>query len=314
MKEKTLLLKMGAMALAVGVMLTSCSQSDPTPQTPSSEYRIRLGAGLLSMTKGVVDAQSTFTATVGGWENAAGADYTAAASWISTADVAASGTSALNLSPVRYYSQDGTTATYMKAWYPAGNAAAGKVDFAGADGYAGDGTDDVLFAGEVSGSALDADNKSLDFRHMTTQLKFSLTCDELFEGTATKILSIKLNNVAVPSGIDLQTDALVGTAVASLPVTGIAGDQTIAQAAALAGNPVMIVPFEGNKLSIDVETSDTTYHGVEVTLSDEAPVAGKAYTVALDFVSFELTARATVAEWDYSGTGSGTVEEEWGNM
>lgn len=302
---------MAGMVLLCIAMLASCSKvggSEDLQPDPDTDRSIRLSAGLQAVTKAAVGTGASFTASVGGWERATGADYGKAASWLSMASVTASeSASDIALSPQQYYSQDGAERTYIKAWYPQGTFSGGVVSFAGDADYRGDGTDDILLSGEVSGSALDAATRTLAFGHLTTQLRFTVQGDALF-GSTTIVKSVTLKGTGVPTGLDLRTNALVYDASTGVRVPGINGTQTITEQVASVGEAVMVPPFAGNTFRIDVQTSDVTYRDVLVTVRDDArTLPGKAYTIALTFAGYEVTTQASVSEWDYTGTGSGDV-------
>ncbi len=297
--------------LAGAMILSGCSSAgDPIDEPDGAGPEVLLSAGLTAVTRAVIGNDAKFTASIGGWESDGAADYTKNVTWASTSTVSSKGTNTLSLTPVRYYSQNGSVKTYMKAWYPGGTPQNGVVKFAGTSGFSGNGTDDILIASAAVGSALDAGQKSFTFRHLTTQLKFTVKCDALFEASNTTLRSITIKNVGVPTGLDVSAEKLVCN-VQALGVTGIDGNGKITQTAALVGAPVMIDPFKGKTIYIDVTTNEVTYHDVPVTISDANAVAGKAYTIALDFKSFAVTAQASVTDWVNTGTGSGVVEEEW---
>lgn len=297
--------------VAASVACSNGGDGEEPQSGPDADRSIRLSAGLWAVTRAAVESGVSFTASVGGWESAAGVDYAAAASWLSTASVTASeSASGIELTPRRYYSQDGAVRTCVKAWYPQGTLEGGVVGFDGDPAYKGDGTDDILFAGEVSGSALDPVARVLAFGHLTTQLRFTVRGDALF-GSTTTVKSITVKGTGVPAGLDLKTDALVYDASGSVAVPGIDGTQTITEQAALVGEAVMLPPFEGNTFRIDVQTSDVTYRDVLVTVQDDVrTLPGKAYTIALTFAGYEVTTQASVAEWDCTGTGSGDVTQD----
>ena len=287
--------------------LASCTKGvgteDPQPD-PGTDRSIRLNAGLQAVTKAALGSGTSFTASVGGWESAGVADYGKASSWLSTASVTASeSASDIALTPKQYYSQNGAERTYIKAWYPQGTFSNGKVSFAGDANYRGDGTDDILLAGEVSGSALDAATRTLAFKHLTTQLRFKTQGDALF-GTTTNVKSITVKGTGLPTGLDLKTNALVYDASTGVRVPGIDGSHTITEQVAQVGEALMIPPFGAKTFKIDVAT--VTAAG-KVTVSDARTIPGKAYTIALTFAGYEITAQASVSEWDYTGTGSGDV-------
>ena len=313
MRTRKKITMVGAVLLCIAA-LASCSKGggseEPQP-FPGADRSIRLSAGLQAVTKAAVGTGASFAATVGGWESASGADYAGTPSWLSTASVTASeSASDVALTPQQYYSQNGAEKTYMKAWYPTGTSAGGKVAFTKGADYKGDGTDDILLAPEVSGSALDAATRTLVFSHLCTQLRFTVQGDVLF-GETTRVKSITLKNAGVPKGIDLASDALICD-VKPLAVPGAQGTTIVSTKATDAGDAVMVRPFGAMTFKIDVVTvnavgKEIAYRDVVVTVSDNNTLPGKAYTIALSFAGYEVTTQASVAEWDYTGTGSGDV-------
>ena len=233
--------------LLVAASLCACSKSESGEQLPGGEAAIRLSAGLLSasvQSKAPIESGDTFTPAVAGWESSATASYTAAPTWnTTTSEITASATAqAVTLTDQQVYNADKTIKTYMKAWYPQGTLTNGTVTFTADDSYKGDGTDDVLLSGEVSGDKSDRENKVLAFAHLTTQLKFVVKAGTgLAEGT--KLTKIELKNVEVPGGINLTTDALTGTAKETLSVPDIDGNLVIGttETGDAAGSPLMII-------------------------------------------------------------------------
>ena len=302
------------LCIAVLASCTECGEPETPQSAPGADRSVRLSAGLQAVSRAAIDNGSAFTASVGGWESASGADYGKAADWLSSASVTASeSASDIVLTPQQYYSQNGAERTYIKAWYPKGSLGNnGTVTFAGDADYKGDGTDDILLSGEVSGSASDCGVKTLAFRHPLTQLKFTVQGDAAF-GSATTVKSITLKEAGVPTGLDLKTDAVsASTPAAGVPVPGIDGTQTITTASTVAGQPVMVVPFGAKTFKIDVVTTNAAnkeiaYRNVTVTVSDDNTLPGKAYAIALSFAGYEVSAQASVVAWDYTGTGSGDV-------
>lgn len=292
----------------ISLLLVGCMKNDSS--TPSSEQCvISLGARVSHKvqieSRAAVSAGVKFTAAVAGWESAAAnADYTSAKAWLSTTAITASEDSGtITLNPVRYYNQDAKVKTYIKAWYPVGTLSDdGKVSFEETP----DGTVDVMQTGEVVGSAIDAAGKNLTFTHPLSQLKFKVMGDASFAGV--KLVSIKVKNAQLPTGLDLSADAVVYGATTNVAIPDIAATQSIPTTAALVGSPVMIKPFASNVFKIEVATSDATYKDVTVTIDkDSAFVPGKAYTITLSFAGTELGVSAGVTPWDDSGTGNGTL-------
>ena len=300
--------------LLVAACLCACSKSESGEQFPGGEAAIRLSAGLLSasvQSKAPINSGDTFTPAVAGWESSATASYTAAPTWnTTTSEITASATAqAVTLTDQQVYNADKTVKTYMKAWYPQGTLTNGTVTFTADDSYKGDGTADVLLAGELSGDKSDRDNKVLAFAHLTTQLKFVVKAGTgLAEDT--KLTKIELKGVDLPSGINLTTDALTGTAKETLSVPDIDGNLVIGttETGDAAGSPLMIVPPTGNTVTLKVTTSTTEFDNIVATIDTDTKFeAGKAYTVTLTFGQKNIELSATLAEWS-AGTGSGTVE------
>lgn len=300
--------------LLAAACVCACSKSESGEQIPGGDAEIRLSAGLPAASvrsKAPIDSGDTFIPAVAGWESAAAANYAGAPAWKTAAsEIAASATAqAVTLTDRQFYNANGTIKTYMKAWYPQGTLADGKVTFTGDASYEGDGTDDVLLAGEVSGSKSDRENKVLAFGHLTTQLKFVVKAGEGL-ASDTKITAIELKNVAVPAGIDLATDALTGSARETLSVPGIDGGLMIGttETGDAVGNPLMIVPPAGNTVTLKVSTSRAESDNIIATIDgDDKFQAGKAYTITLTFSQKNIELSATLAEWS-AGTGSGLVE------
>ena len=101
-------------------------------------------------------------------------------------------------------------------------------------------------------------------------------------------------------------------ASAGVKVPGIDGTQAITEQVAQAGESVMVPPYGAKTFKIDVATvtaagKEIVYRDVTVTVSDATTLPGKAYTIALTFAGYEITTQTSVAEWDYTGTGSGDV-------
>lgn len=300
--------------LLAAASLCACGKSESGEQIPDGDAVIRLSAGLPSasvQSKAPINSGDTFTPAVAGWESSAAASYNTTPTWnTTTSEITASATAqAVTLTAGQVYNADKTVKTYMKAWYPQGTLTDGTVAFTGDASYKDDGTVDVLLAGEVSGDKSDRDGKVLAFKHLTTQLKFVVKAGTgLAEGT--KLSKIELKSVDVPSGINLATDALTGTAKETLSVPAIDGNLVIGTKAEGddAGSPLMIVPPTGKTVTLKVTTSVAEFDNIAATIDgDDKFQAGKAYTITLTFGQKNIELSATLDEWT-SGTGSGTVE------
>lgn len=292
--------------------LVGCSKSGDEPGnqgTASDKTPIVLSAGVPTVSatprsRAVIEngKGTVFTAGVAGWETAGAVDYTADA-WYTTADITASMTAQpVALAAPQVYHADDNIKTYMKAWYPVGAPAKGKVTFSNPDG-----TVDALLAGEVVGSKNDNTGKVLNFAHKTTQLKFKVVADvSLAAGTT--VNKITVLNAELPNGFDLTDGTATYGQPAPLDVPGLTTPVEITATATDAGQPVMIKPMTGNTVSLDIETSTATFNGVTAIIDDDTDFKeGKAYTITLTFKQQSLSLTATVAEWE-TGTGSADVE------
>ena len=300
-------------SILAAAALAGCSKSENNGGgDPAGSAAIVLSAGVPAATvapqgKAPIVSGSTFTAGVAGWESRSGsATYTDATAWTTTASITANATAQnITLTATQVYSPDKDVKSYMKAWYPAGTLTFGVVTFSNADG-----TADPLLAAEVVGSKSDRTGKTLSFAHKTTQLKFVVKEGQgLSAGTTIDKIAVK--GAQLPTGFDLSTDAATFAAAADLNVPGItAGAITIGttEAGDAAGDPVMIKPMTGNRITLDIATNKAAYEDVTATIdTDEHFVEGKAYTITLTFGQAGIDLSATVAEWT-TGTGSGSVE------
>lgn len=293
--------------------LAGCSKNENNGGEPiGGSTAIILSAGvptgsIAPNTKAPIDAGSTFTAGIAGWESNASVDYTQAVTWSSNAaNISANATAqSITLTPTQVYNADNAVKTYMKAWYPEGTRSGSTVTFTNTDGSV-----DAMLAPAISGSKNDRTNKTLAFAHKTTQLKFMVKEGDGLAANTT-ITSITVKNAELPTGFNLATDIVTYASAADLTVAGItAGSLVIGTTPAgdAVGNPVMIKPITGNTVTLDVVTNNATYTGVTATIdTDTNFVVGKAYTITLTFGQSELSLKASVAEWT-TGTGSGSVE------
>lgn len=292
--------------------LAGCSKNENNGGEPiGGSTAIILSAGvptgsITSNTKAPIDAGSTFTAGIAGWESNASVDYTQAVKWSSNAANISANAAAqsITLTPTQVYNADNAVKTYMKAWYPEGTRSSSTVTFTNTDGSV-----DAMLAPAISGSKNDRTNKTLAFAHKTTQLKFMVKEGDGLAANTT-ITSITVKNAELPTGFNLATDVVTYAVAADLAVAGITGSLVIGTTPAgdAVGNPVMIKPITGNTVTLDVVTNNATYTGVTATIDTDINfVVGKAYTITLTFGQSELSLKASVAEWT-TGTGSGSVE------
>lgn len=301
-------------ALALG-MMASCSNTEVEgidAVDNGEPVAIQVTAGVkTNVVAGVTRAplvSGTFEATILGWEGTAAPEYSTAAPWIVTGksiNVTESTTVILD----RYYDTNNATKTYMKACYPAGTVTDGVYNFTGIKE---DGSVDVLYAGEISGSRAAAPTTGFVFNHMLTQIKFSIKAgDGLLNGT--KLKSISLNAPQVATGINLNTNALVTKTPSTLISVKIAegGIEIQDGATPIANSELMIAPTTEKTMSLTVVTNDgtkdKTFSDVEVTVKEgNFFAAGTAYTVTLTFKE-KISVETTVTAWE-TAEASGDVE------
>lgn len=293
--------------LAAGLLLSGCSKNESGDPSDGGRVPIRLGSGVAMVSKTPVNNGTQFTAGIAGWENTSSETYAAAPLWNTTIQTTANATTAQTVTWTKqyYYNADEGTTTYMKAWYPAGTLSGTSVTFPNTVGDV-----DALLAPVVSGMKNNKDGKVLAFAHQTAQINFKVKAGTGLAAN-TKLRSIKIKSVQLPTGFDLKKTgaaAVTYATAADLTVPGITADATtIAATAAFVGSPVMIKPITGNTFSIDVETNNATYTGKTVTVTGSNIEAGTAYDVTLTFTQSTIELKATVTAWK-DATGSANLE------
>lgn len=293
--------------LAAGLLLSGCSKNESGDPSDGGRVPIRLGSGVAMVSKTPVNNGTQFTAGIAGWENISSETYAAAPLWNTTIQTTANATTAQTVTWTKqyYYNADEGTTTYMKAWYPAGTLSGTSVTFPNTVGDV-----DALLAPVVSGTKNNKDGKVLAFAHQTAQINFKVKAGTGLAAN-TKLRSIKIKSVQLPTGFDLKKTgaaAVTYATAADLTVPGITADATtIAATAASVGSPVMIKPITGNTFSIDVETNNATYTGKTVTVTGSNIEAGTAYDVTLTFTQSTIELKATVTAWK-DATGSANLE------
>lgn len=293
--------------LAAGVLFSGCSKNESGDPSDGGRVPIRLGSGVATVSKAPVTDGTQFTAGIAGWENTSTETYANEPLWNTMIQTTANATTAqaVTWTAPQYYNADEGTTTYMKAWHPAGTLSGTSVTFENTGGDV-----DALLTPVVSGTKNNKDGKVLAFAHQTAQINFKVKAGTGLDAT-TKLRSIKIKSVQLPTGFDLtKTGAAAVTyaTAADLSVPGITADATtISGTETSVGNPVMIKPITGNTFSIDVETNNATYTGKTVTVTGSNIEAGTAYDVTLTFTQSTIELKATVTAWK-DATGSANLE------
>ena len=141
----------------------------------------------------------------------------------------------IRLMPERYYPSDGS-ALYLRGYYPpAPLTADGRLT------YRLTGEEDLMLTGEQNGSLSapfgESDSQSLLYRHLLTQLIFTLTVEAEDTG-ALRVRSLHLNGLTDEVTLSLAEESL-------LP-----GERTVSVPVYEAGEEAEGLPFDGNKLTL----------------------------------------------------------------
>lgn len=299
------------LAMALGAVLSACAEKEPAQ--PAQGPAIELGAGMavpatvpesaasaLAKTggsRGAVNDGDLFTAAVAGWETSGTPDYATPCTWLSTFTAAAAESQPVTLAPKRYYNGSAEVKTAMKAWTPAGTLGPdGQVSFGGPN----DGQTDVMLSGAISGSS-EIRPGDLCFSHCLTQIRFRIVAEQTLTVPPT-LTSITVHGVQLPAGLDLTADEVTYAPAADFPLRGIeAGKTPFGTEAQSVGAALLLRPFEGNTLTVDVVTSLGFHGSVRATIDADAHfMPGKAYTITLTYTGGDprsLGATVSVAPW-----------------
>lgn len=204
--------------------------------------------------------------------------------------------------PVQFYPGDGST-IHMKGVYPRGTIKTGVIN----QTITGD--EDIMITSEISASKTDKDSKTLDFKHLLTQLqiKVKATDNEAIASWGT-ITSIKIKDVATSLDLKLNDGTISENATPNktdLEIKGFTTAQELTTAAASAGY-IMVLP-NTTAYVLEIVTSLKTTP-TNVTISPETTEASKAHEITLTFNAAQIDATATVGEWTIVAGGSGSVD------
>lgn len=295
--------------------LASCSSEEIVnePVDNNKPVEIKLTAGVLSVnTKAPITDGSTFLPAIVGWEGTT-TPTSGKPKWTTepNADITAGTAKAITLRDKQYYNPDGTTHTYIRAYYPKGtlDETTGVSTFTNTDGSVDLMlTDNMLDAGVKPAGVTNPTAKDLQFKHLLTQLNFTMEGDASLAAN-TIVRSVKVKNVQLPTGVNIFTGALTAAAATdvslqNIPNTAIPTDGTDASL----GDAIMINPLNSTDLKMDIETNTGTFTDVPVTLdASDNGEGGTSYGIVLTFKQKEISVTATVVAWTPK-TGAGTVQ------
>lgn len=267
------------------------------------------GSGLPAATKGeteTVKEITPFGTTVFASLQSGTYATSAAGSWTHDADVDKDGTVSFTDDFKPTYPDTGGN-IYLVAVSPAvvaeaNDAAAGAITTDGTVTYTLDGTQDLLYATEISGNRTDghrfsgntnAANKPLAYGHLLTQLQFKAKMSSgTASGTTATVKKITVNNVKTAATVKLSdgTTTFADTPTSSISLEPTSGSENGSGGVAVSGTtPVaignlLLPPLASGTYTITVEAtvggSDKTYPGVSITGSNLFQ-AGNSHVITL---------------------------------
>lgn len=285
-------------AIACAIALMGCSSEDDCttddPQISEPPVEIKLSAGVPELlTRAPVNTNDNITASF--VASTTSGDYTANA-WVSTATFVASPTptAALSFSPARYYSADGTSAIYIKGYYPAGSISGKTVT------YSGSGMEDVMITAQATGTKATSTPLSFTFNHLLTQLQFQFKSGPGYPASGNNVTKIVIKSQKTPATLILN-DASLTYATNDLTLNGT---YPITTAGATAADCPMVK--SGEAIVLSVTTSDgVVYPDATISLTTQT---GSAHLITLTLTPKEITSTVSVTAWVTGGGGSSSLQ------
>lgn len=320
------------LSLAALAALASCSSNEENENLEinnNDPVEIKVGRASLEATtkapfEGEISGTKTLTAKVMG--SRVSKDYTST-NIIPNADgditFKDNGTSAYGFDPAAYF--EGNADAYLCGLYPATGwgsiSTTAQITF--------DGNDDVMAAKEVTAEKGE-DAPTLEFLHKLTKLMIQFKSEDGAPGQWGNVTKIELTKVGAVEPANVATVTLAtgevtfsGTMATPCYVWNTAytetkfEGQTIAlpdnsMAEAINGAYVLCQPTTATGTSdytLKVYTANMT-SGVDVPINCDTTgdTTGKEITVTLTFKTTQITAKATVKDWENGGTATGDVQ------
>ena len=271
------------------------------------------GSGLPAATKGETVKEITpFGTTVFASLQSGTYATSAAGSWTHDASVDKYGAVSFTADFKPTYPNTGGN-IYLVAVSPAvaagaNDAAVGSITSDGTVAYTLDGTQDLLYAKEISGNRTDghrfsgnsnaANNKPLAYEHLLTQLQFEARmASGTSDGTTVMVNKITVNNVKTAATVKLAngTTTFADTPTALLELTPASGGVSVSSTTAVAIGNLLLPPLaSGTTYTITVKTtvggSDKTYSDVPITGNNLfQPGHSHVITLTIGATSLEIT-------------------------
>ena len=226
---------------------------------------------------------------------------------------------------------DGSTDMAGPKYYPSddsriylcGFAPEGKQDSAGKRKYSVDGQQDILVSNEQSGSLTDMfwrEEKSFEFLHLLTQLRFRLCCDAVGEAQGWKLRSLVAEGMQQEAVLSLVDKRLLfsGERGMVVVVDRMKEEERLSLTTTWTdiGKVTMIQSGIAVNLTITIEDKDGNlecFEHLPVTFheDDKLSVAGTSYLLSVRLrVKDEASLSVAIAPWKTGDSGNGTITEE----
>ena len=254
-------MKKGLVVLLTGMVLFGCSTSDDScPVNPDNntpiEMKFSTGVHEVNVTKTVVNESTPINAI---FVAASAANTYGTYLWSDTISFNASSTTsaAFSFTPKRYYPSSNTS-VFVKAYYPNGTIGSTNnlINYATTDGSL-----DVLFASEQSGSRQTAPTLNFTFNHLLSQLQFKFVAGTNYPAGKTVTSLVIKNAQTFPTQLDLNTGLLTYSA-SNISFTG--KSYSISSSGTVIPDTPMVAP--ANSVVLSITTSDgVTYPDLTVS-------------------------------------------------
>lgn len=311
---KTLVLSMISIAATVAAMTACTSESDEINNVVEAPVEIELNAGVIQ-TKAAIEVDDYkhpkadinnvyfYREDVTGQANPSWTNPTGFVGKIETTG---------NIADIEQYYATNGDKTYIAGLYLGGNASTAPAPVTGKVSFTITGDEDILWANGIDkGDRNNPLATPLDFKHQLTQFKF-ITKTAAGVGEVSNI-TITVNNVNSESAISLVDGTFdawktpISPVISGLTAPGNAGTAT-------ASKGIMLEPsLKEINLSVAapdyLKTPETLKISGTNGTNNDSFLAGKLYTITIEFKGKAVSATATVSDWD-KGTdpSAGTIE------
>lgn len=237
---------------------------------------------------------------------------------ISAATFTAGTEQVIILNPILYYYSSNKTA--VAAIAPAGTISGNNVTMTLTDG-----EQDVMYASADAGEKPNITPASegsstpitLEFKHLTTQLKFAFKLSaeptKTWKDKAVSVKSITVQNASIPQSVTLSGTANFSTPGSNLDVPGIVSGNSITTDAKSIGRPVMVNASNDIKLDITltVGNKDYAFANVQVMRASAGNTSEKLTTVIGSSHLITLTVTEPVEPTDGAAIGTQATVTAW---